>query len=148
MPAAPVTSTLTGSFSTFKKLHMYLISFQKKTTVNKTTKICWSNIRPSIFLVSFGFSFLFVFLEETNRFTTIHVRINSITFQFMFEIILSCYKEYTETSTFTTRHSDTKSKSIGNEGIQKIPSFSRKVLLFLCVLQRILRKRNERFENL
>jgi hypothetical protein len=28
MPAAPVTSTLIGSFSMFRKLHIYLTSFQ------------------------------------------------------------------------------------------------------------------------
>jgi len=47
LPAAPVTSTLTGSFSfsPFRKLDMYLISFdmylisfQKKEMENKTTR--------------------------------------------------------------------------------------------------------------
>ena len=38
MPAAPVTNTFTGSFSIFTKLHMYLISVQKKAMINKTAR--------------------------------------------------------------------------------------------------------------
>ena len=49
MPAAPVTSTLTGSFSMFRKLHIYLTSFQKKAIESNTTRPFWSNAEYSIF---------------------------------------------------------------------------------------------------
>ena len=53
MPVASVINTLIGSFSTFKKLHIYLISFQKKKIVKETAKTCWSSRKQSIFFLLF-----------------------------------------------------------------------------------------------